>query len=260
MAVRLVRIHQLLAIISGLNADAETSLARLTHILGTKELFIGMEKKSRLADEPDKDNKGPRRKVTPDQVIRVRYTAVQAMDDAAKLYTGKWDTALTLDTAQGVAKADVVVDGETVPGLTGVPVRHLVYLEGELTKLKDLVEKLPELDAVQDWTEENAEPGQWRSRTPRENDLKEKVMFNWHKGNGTPTIQEQVEIMTRDEVVEYNTTVNYSGALPRQRKALLLERLSKLRTAVKMAREEANSATVTPLNEGADIFGWLAAP
>lgn len=253
-----VRIHQLLAIIGGLNADAEASLARLTHILGEKNLFSGMEKKSRLADEPDKDNKGPRRKVTPDQVTRVRYTAVQAMDDAAKLLTGKWDTALTLDTAQGAAKADVVVDGEVV--LTGVPVRHLVYLEGELTKLENLVEKLPELDAVQDWTDENVEPGQWRSKVPREDDLKAKVMFNWHKGNGTPTIQEQVEIMTRDEVVEYNTTVNYSGALPRQRKALLLERMRNLRIAVKMAREEANSATVTPLHEGADLFGWITAP
>ncbi|HEY1700808.1 MAG TPA: hypothetical protein VGG75_13935 [Trebonia sp.] len=253
-----VRVHQLLAIIGGLSTDAETSLARLTHILGTKELFSGMEKKSRLADEPDKDNKGPRRKVTPDQVTRVRYTAVQAMDDAAKLLTGKWDTALTLDTAQGAAKADVVVDGDTV--LTGVPVRHLVYLEGELTKLQTLVTALPELDAVQDWTDENAEPGQWRSRVPQEGDKKEKVMFNWHRGNGTDKFQEQVDVTTRDQVVEYNSTVNYSGALPRQRKALLLERLSKLRTAVKMAREEANSATVTPLNEGADIFGWLTAP
>lgn len=252
-----VRIHQLLAIIGGLNTETDGTLARLGQVAGTPDLFSGMEKTSRAASD-SADPRAPQRKVTPPQVKKVRYTAEQVLSDAHKLFTRKWDTALTLDTAQGAARADVIVGDDTV--LRDVPVRHLVYLEGELTKLQGIVASLPVLDGVQDWTDENTEPGQHRSRTPREGELKEKVYFNWHRENGTPTIQEQVDVLTRDETVEYNSTVNFSGALPPKRKAQLLDRLSELRTAVKMAREEANSAQVAQLTEGDDIFEWLLRP
>ncbi|HEY1705534.1 MAG TPA: hypothetical protein VGG75_38095 [Trebonia sp.] len=252
-----VRIHQLLAIISGVNTETDTALARVSQVVAKPELFSGMEKES-VAASDSVDPNHQRRRVTPDVKKKVAYTAVQVLDDVKTLLTAKWDTALTLDTAQGAAKADVVVGPHTV--MHDVPVRHLVYLEGELTKLHAIVQALPVLNGVQDWTNENTEPGQWRSVRPQEGDLKDKVMFNWHRGNGTPTIQEQVDVMTRDEIVEYNTTVSFSGALEAKRKAELLDRLSALRTAVKMAREEANSATVTERNEGAEIFSWLLRP
>jgi hypothetical protein len=252
-----VRIHQLLAIIAGVNAQTDTALAQVAQVVGKPELFKGMKKESRPASDSADPNQ-PKRRVTPPQSKKVACTAAQVLDDVQKLYTAKWDVALTLDTAQGTAKAPVVVDGVTV--LEDVPVRHLVYLEGELTKLHALVQEIPVLDGVQDWTNENTEPGQWRAERPEEGDLKDKVYFNWHRQNGTPTIQEQVDVMTRDEIVEYNTTVRYSGAMEAKRKAELLDRLSKLRVAVKMAREEANSATVTEKHEGAPLFKWLLRP
>lgn len=251
-----VRIHQLLAVIGGLNAEVTGVMTRLQHVATQEDLFKGLEKKSRPASD-QADPKAPKRRVTPDKVTKVRVTADQVLADARKLMTRKWDTALTLDAAQAAARADVVVGEVTV--LHDVPVRHLVYLEGELTTLTALVAALPELDGVQEWDNATTEPGQWRS-APREGDLKEKAYFNWHRENGTDKIQEQVDVMTRDEVVELNTTVNFSGALPAKRKAQLLERLSELRTAVKMAREEANSATVTQLHEGEDVFSYLLAP
>jgi hypothetical protein len=252
-----VRIHQLLAIMGGVNAETDTAFGRLAAVVGKPELFKGMLKESRPASDSADPNQ-PKRRVTPPQSKKVACTAAQVLDDASKLYSAKWDVALTLDTAQGAAKAPVVVDGVTV--LEDVPVRHLVYLEGELTRLHALVQEIPVLDGVQDWTNQNTEPGQWRTVHPEEGDLKEKVYFNWHRQNGTATIQEQVDVITRDEIVEYNTTVRYSGAMEAKRKAELLDRLSKLRTAVKMAREEANSATVTQMAEGARVFEWLLRP
>jgi hypothetical protein len=252
-----VRIHQLLAVIGGVKAETDAAVTRLTQAAHSETLMTGLVKTSRLTDPDGEEKNRQRRRATPPQVTKVRYTAGQALADAEKVLTQGWDLALTLDTAQGAAKADVTVDGEVL--LHDVPVRHLVYLEGEIGKLLTLVAGIPVLDGAQTWTTENVEPGQWKS-AEKEGDRKEKVPFNWHRGNGTDKFQEIVDVMTRDEVVEYTTTVNYSGALPAERKAQLTDRLSQLRTAVKMAREEANSAQVTQLNEGAAIFEWLRRP
>jgi hypothetical protein len=248
-----VRIHQLLAVISGIKAETDAALTRLAQVGHSEALLTGLEKTYRLAQETEDKSRKP----LPPEQKKVRYTAAQVLDDAEKIFTRQWDLALTLDTAQGAAKASLVIDGKVL--LADVPVRHLVYLEGEITRVMALVSGIPVQDGAQTWTTENAEPGQYRSVLPEQPKTK-KVYFNWHRGNGTPTIQEQVDVMTRDEVDQYVTTVNYSGALPAERKALLLDRLSLLRTAVKMAREEANSAAVTQLHEGRKIFEWVLRP
>jgi hypothetical protein len=252
-----VRIHQLLAIIGGLNTETDASLAKILHVASKPDLFTGKREVSTLVDTPSDPGARPRLK-TPDQAARVRVTAASLLEDTQKLLTAKWDTALTLDTAQADAEADVVIGDVTV--LRSIPVRHLVYLEGELTRLAGVVAALPELDGVRDWTTENAEPGQYRSAHPVAGTRSAKVMFNWGKGNGTANFKEDVEIMTRDEVVETTSTVNFSGALPAERKALLLERLFTLKTAVRMSREEANSAQVDQMHEGSALFGYLFAP
>lgn len=248
-----VLIHQLLAVIGSVKAETDATLARLTPAAHNEDRMKGMEKTSRLAKETEDKTRRP----TPPQVKKVQYTAVQALSDARRALVRQWDLALTLDTAQGAATADVTIDGAVL--LSGAPVRHLVYLEGELTRLHALVAGLPVLDGALDWSTENAPPGQHRSQA-LEGIRTEKTPYNWHRENGTATIKEDVDVLTRDEVSEYTITVNYSGALPAERKAQLLDRLSQLRIAVKMAREEANSASVVPLQEGQDVFDWLLAP
>lgn len=248
-----VRIHQLLAVVSGLKSDTDAALARLSQVAHNDDLLDGMEKTYRLAAETEDRAKRP----TPAQHKKVRYTAVQALADAERLLARQWDTVLTLDAAQATAVADVKVGDVTL--MPAVPVRHLVYLEGELSRLQALVAGIPVLDGARDWTDQNVEPGQYKTDA-RETAKTEKVPYNWHRGNGTANFQEQVDVRTRDEVVEWVTTVDYSGRLPAERKAQLLDRIAELRTAVKLAREEANSATAAPRTEGADIFNWLLAP
>src|SRR5271168_5646825 len=107
-----VRIHQLLAIINSVNVETDSAFGQLGQVVGSPELFKGMKKTSRAAGESTDPN-APKRRVTPEKVTKVRYTAAQVLDDTQKLFTAKWDTALTLDTAQATAIASVVVDGAT---------------------------------------------------------------------------------------------------------------------------------------------------
>ncbi|MBC8142472.1 MAG: hypothetical protein H7Y38_13640, partial [Armatimonadetes bacterium] len=67
----------------------------------------------------------------------------------------------------------------------------------------------------------------------------------------------QVEVYYEDVSVGNWRTVKYSGALPAKRVNDLLERVEKLQTAVKFAREEANNLEVTDQKVGAKVFQYL---
>ena len=69
----------------------------------------------------------------------------------------------------------------------------------------------------------------------------------------------QVDTFTEDVVVGQWKTIKYSGAMPQSRAAEVLERIGKLQAAVKFAREEANTITVTDRHVGKDVFAYLLA-
>jgi hypothetical protein len=244
------RISQLIAVVGGIAAEADKHLAELRNLANQEALMSGLEKTYRPLDE-DKGIKLPPKS----QLVRVTADAI--LDATNDLLTRKWDVALTLDTANAVAVADVKIDGTTL--LTDVPVGHLLYLERELGVLRQLVEAMPTLDQTKDWDNANAEPGQHNSR-PVETTSSDKIPYNWHRQNGTVNHKEDVDILYEDKVVGYWTTVTKSGALAPKRKAALLSRISELRNAVKMAREEANSAHVEDQHEGRMVFEWLLRP
>jgi len=242
------RISQLIAVVSGIKAETEAQLVKLTQIVKNPDLLGGLEKTySQARDEGNEILPAP-------QVKKVRITADQVLTEAQRTLTRQWDTALTLDTANSGARGLVKV-GDT-PLLTDVPVGHLLYLEKELLSLQRLVDAIPVLDGAVTWTEANAEPGQHRSN-PVVTPHTKKVPFNWVLSEATQYHAANVQMLTRDDVIGFATTITVSGAMYADRKAKILQRLSDLAVAVKMAREEANAAHVQDRQEGRAIFEWL---
>jgi hypothetical protein len=243
------RISQLIAIVGGVTQEADAKLAELKALAANESMLSGLEQTHRPLAEAGVQ--------LPPKSQRVRLTEESVLEMTQTILTHKWDTGLTLDTANASATGDVLADGKIL--LPAVPVGHLLYLERELGTLHALVSGMPTLDQTKDWTTEGVEPGLHKS-APVETTTSDKVVYNWHRGNGTPTIQEQVDVLTRDEVTGYITKTTFSGALDPKRKATLLDRISGLRNAVKMAREEANSAQAQDKHEGRAIFEWLLRP
>lgn len=66
-----------------------------------------------------------------------------------------------------------------------------------------------------------------------------------------------VHVFYEDIVVGYWTTTKYSGAFPVAEINQMLERIEKLRTAVKFAREQANMTEATIQNAGSAIASYL---
>ena len=152
-----------------------------------------------------------------------------------------------------MARADVVVDGRTIAAQ--VPVTYLLFLEKQLVDLHTFVKKLPVLDAAESWLRDDS-TDTWRTEPVRSNRTK-KVPRNHVKAEATEKHPAQVEVYYEDITVGYWTTVKFSGALPAKRVNDILDRVLKLQTAVKFAREEANNVEVVDQRVGSAVFGYL---
>jgi hypothetical protein len=244
-------ISQILAVVGGVKNDTDHQLTGLLHDVTQPELVSGLIKTYRPRAEP---RPGETILMRPSEQQRVQVTVDDVLAKTAALLTRQWDVARTLDEAKTRAKADVVVDGYAI--LVDVTTDHLIYLEGQLATLYGIVSKLPVLNPAETWTDEDTEPGQHRT-PPVEKTSNDTVYFNHVLAEATEHHPAQVQVMKRDEVVGYWTTVKFSGAMEARAKRRLLDRITKLQHAVKFAREEANTTPVTDIHEGERIFTWL---
>ena len=67
----------------------------------------------------------------------------------------------------------------------------------------------------------------------------------------------QTQIITDDVVIGHWTTTKFSGAIPRPKKRVLLERIRKLEEAVKFAREQANSMEADEKKVGQKVLDFI---
>lgn len=251
----MARTNQLLAIIGKVAAETKANMLQLQHVAGQPNLFRGLSRSYRK--QFPEATQGVQAVQFPDEAQGVQLTADKILFAAREKLVRHWDLALTVDTANAAAKADVVVNGETL--LDDVPVGHLLWLSTELEGLHKLVSLLPVTDPGREWAATDQAPGIRRS-APVETPFRQKIPGRFELAPATQHHPAQVQRLDTDEVVGFWTAVDYTGALTPERKDQLLGRLSALTEAVQMARQEANSAAVTEQAEGLMIFDYLLGP
>lgn len=173
----------------------------------------------------------------------------------ADALTPALNLAAVKDWANTSARADVVVNGEIL--LTEVPVSHLLFLEHQLQDVHTFVSALPVLDPAEQWTR-NDQTALWDSEpshTTRSERHEEALVLH------PPTKEHpaQVKAIQVERPVGKWKIVKSSGALSAQRKQMLLDHVSQLQDAVKVARERANQqlAEEGDMGVGEAIFGYL---
>lgn len=180
-------------------------------------------------------------------------------DIVAGLQNGEFarlfDVVLTKESANTLAKADVVVDGNVI--LKDAPVSFLLFLERKVNDLKAFISKLPTLDPAEKWTADPA-TNTWAT-DPSETSKTKKVPRNWVKADATDKHPAQVEMYYEDVIVGTWKTIKFSGALPAARVRELSDRVEKLSEAIKFAREQANSIDVTDRKAGKSILDYVFA-
>lgn len=239
------KLNQIVAVEKGVKSKAQREVTSVYHVIQKPALLAGIAR----TYEP-KDDDGDR---LPAESTRVQVSVEEQLENFANSLTRLFDVTLTKETANAVAQADVVVDGNVL--LANVPVTYLLFLEKQLNDVRTFVAALPTLDPSEVWTRDD-NTGAYV--TPQTQTVKtKKVPKNWVKAEATDKHPAQVEIFHEDVVVGTWTTVKFSGAIPQTRKTELLERVDKLVLAVKFAREEANGLEITDASAAAEVFGYL---
>jgi hypothetical protein len=239
------KLNQIIAVEKGVKSRSFQDLTDAHHTVQKTALLTGISRVYQPKDEEGEQ--------LPPESTKVQTRAEDVLRQMATTLTRLFDVTATKDSANCVAKADITIDGTVL--LREVPVTYLLFLEKQLTDLRTFIKKLPVLDAAESWSF-NDSADCWSTEPVRTIRTK-KVPRNHVKAEATEKHPAQVEVYYEDIPVGYWTTLKFSGSLPAKRVTELLDRIEKLQSAVKFAREEANNAEVTDVHVGDKVFGYL---
>lgn len=241
----MTKLNQIIAIEGGLKNTSKRDLGDAYHKIQRTTGLNGISRTYKPKDEEGDQ--------LPSESTLVQTRVEEVLTEVSDSLTRLFDVTLTKETANGSAKADVTVDGKVI--VKDAPVTYLLFLEKQLVDLKTFVAALPTLDPAEVWNQ-NAATGDWATDVSQTVKTK-KIPKNWEKSPATDKHPAQVEIFHEDVVVGTWSTTKFSGALPRERRNALLTRVDDLLTAVKFAREDANSTAVTDVATGKKVFDFL---
>jgi hypothetical protein len=241
------KLHQIVAIEKGVKNGCNAAITARYHELQKSTFFSGIARNYKPRAEDGEQFPSER------QVVQTR--GEDLLSFTSDIMTKYWDMTLTKDTANCEAKADVVVDGKTI--LSKVPVTFLLFLDKQLGDLATMVRKIPILDPAETWAFDSAT--NTYATSPSTSFKTKKVKKAFTKAEATDKHPAQVETYDEDVIIGEWSTIKYSGAMPQKRVTEILERIGKLQAAVKFAREEANSISVTEQKLGKTVFGYLLA-
>lgn len=241
------KLNQIIAIEKGVKSQSIKELSHAHQHLQKTPQLSGISRTYRPVDEEGEQY--------PPESTRVQVKAEDIIRQTVETLTKLFDITATKDWANIEARANVVVDGNTL--LEKVPVTYLLFLEKQLADIRNFIQKLPVLDAGETWTYD-ASSDTWATE-PMQTLKTKKIPRNHVKAEATEHHPAQVEVYYEDITVGTWRTIKFSGALPAQRINELLTRVEKLQQAVKFAREEANGVEVDEQAIGKSVFDYLFA-
>jgi hypothetical protein len=243
-----MRLHQVNAVLQGRKAEANRAFdTALKTLQADKGRFKGLTRTYKPRAEDGEQ--------FPPERTMVQLRADSLIADMRAAFTTLMDAELTQDTANTKAKADIVVGGRVIA--RDVPVTNLLRLDHLLTDVRTFFAALPVPDPAEQW-HQDAGLGLLVT-APSMTTRDRKVPRNHVKAPATDKFAEQVEVYWEPHVVGDWTLIQMSGAVSPERKRVLLQRLSDLQAAVRLAREQANTLEAAEEHIGAALFDMLLA-
>ncbi len=241
------KLNQVIAIEKGAKNRLYAAITELHKNAQKPDLYYGFNKSYEPKEEGGEQ--------FPPEQKKVLMRSDDVLSETKKLFTEFLDITATKDFANVTAKADVIVGGNTL--IKDVPVPYLLFLEKQLTDLRTFVDKMPVLDESDDWRKDDA-TGLFKTeptKTHRTSKVQEAIVLY----DATEKHPAQTQLITKDVIVGYWNQTKQSGAITRGDKRKLSERIESVLSAVKSAREEANSVEAAEKKVGEDILGYIFA-
>lgn len=242
----MARLNQIIAIANTKKTKVATALSAINSVLSRADLFSGLDRKYQSLDDEGE-------KLPPETKI-IQKTASEVIAAAKSELTELLDVIATQEFANCDAKADIVVDGVTVA--RQVPVSYMLFLEKQVDVVKGIVQKIPVLTQDVKWNRSVSDNNIFVTDPVTTNRTK-KVPKSFTKSPATEYHPAQVEMFTEDVIVGTWSKIDTSSAIPASERDAMLKKIESLREAVKMAREEANSITVTDQKIGKSVLDFV---
>lgn len=240
-----LHMNQVIAISNGEKSRKQKVLSQTYQSLQQVTLFEGFSKRYAPSDEEGAE--------LPDEDKKVQMTVQQAIKEAVDVMTNMFNVVATQDVGNCHATAHVVLDHTVI--LENVPATYLIFLEKQLIDIETFISKFPVLDPAEDWS--------WNTNTacyaskPKKTHKTKKIHDVLVKYKATEQHPAQTELITKDEIIGYWTTIKFSGNIEKDYKDALLEKVRKLIKAVKFAREAANSEEVKKMYFGKQVLDYI---
>jgi hypothetical protein len=241
----MTKLNQIIAVQKGVQASTARAITDAYHKFQKTQLFGGLSRTYRPKDEEGE--------LLPGESVKVQLKAEEVLTEATQAFTQLIDVVLTKDQANREATAPILVDGYTIA--VDVPVSTLLFLEKQLADVRTMIGKIPVLDPAETWHYDSTADC-WRAEDVQTARTK-KIPRNHVKAEATDRHPAQVEVYNEDVVVGLWTKTTFSGAMPASRVRELSERVTALQTAVKYAREQANSIDILQQKMGEGIFTYI---
>lgn len=193
---RVAKLNQVIAVEKGVKAKTRQDLTAAQRGLDKPALLAGISRTYQPKDEEGEH--------LPPESTRVQVKAEDVLRDTAATLTRLFDVTATKDWANCDARADIEVEGRTLP--RDVPVSYLLFLEKQLADLGAFIRKLPTLDAAESGSLDPS-TGAWKTDAVRTAGTK-KVPRNHVKAEATDKHPAQVEVYYEDIPVGYCTTTS----------------------------------------------------
>jgi len=245
-ATKTKKLHEILAIEKGLKQRTYSRIDEMQKVLPKVDFFNGHYRKWLPLTEDSE--------VFPPENKKVQFYAREILNEYVTLRQEVFDVEMTKDLTNATARADIIVDGETIAA--EVPATTLLFLEKELTDLRTFVQTLPILDAAEEWMADGNHEFLYRTN-PEKTHRTKKVEKPLVLYDATKEHPAQTKTVTEDVIIGHWETTKVTGAIPVADKLTYWKRVNKLLDAVKEARERANSATCIEGKLGKAIFQYV---
>jgi hypothetical protein len=240
-----MKLNQVLAIEESVKKQPLADLTQAYHIAQKPDLFTGFNRTWHPRFEDGVKY--------PEESKIVQQNTLELIKSVTAQMSEMFNIVATKDIANCSAKADIIVDEVVL--VAAVPVTYLIFLEKKLVDLRTFVSKLPVLDPSKKWSY-NAQDGLYRSE-PEERLKTKKTVRPIVKYDATKEHPAQTELISEDIVEGSWKETHLSGALARDTVKFMLDKISKLEQAVKVAREKANSIDVERSKIGEVVLNYL---
>lgn len=249
-----MKLHELLSIEKQQSSQVSVLIQDTLQKFGKEHFFRGWVKRLKLIkDSPD----NAAIEAAGSDTREVVTTVADTLEYMFRHWANNEDIQLRKNIANQLARADIVLGTKVIPD---IPIDELMGLEARLTKLREVFQAVPTLDATKAWEPSQVKSGVLKSVIDDITTKTEKMFTAVVLYEATKEHPAQVKEVSKDEVVGTFTTTNFSGAVTSLQKANALERIDDLISEVKKARMRANCQEVPKAEIGEQLAKYLLEP